>query len=334
MMHRREFVKWLAALFSFMALGCLSRDVKEKMEVSPVAKTEKSKVYVIKTNDRAVAIKELLKNFNLYGKRVALKANYNSADPFPASTHLDTLSSIGSALKEKGASIVIAERSGMGITKEVLEDMGVMELAKKQGFEVVIIDDLKSVEWSKEEGVHWKRGFLFARVFKEADAIVQTCCLKTHRYGGHFTLSLKNSVGMVAKYDPNDGYNYMAELHTSSSQRKMIAEINAAYRPELVIMDAVRGFSKGGPDAGTLIEPGIILASRDRVAIDAVGVALLRIYGTTDEVTQGDIFEQEQIARAVELGLGVSSSEEIEVVAVNEEAKEICSRIKEKLKGK
>ncbi len=222
----------------------------------------------------------------------------------------------------------------MGITKEVLEDMGVMELAKKQGFEVVIIDDLKSVEWSKEEGVHWKRGFLFARVFKEADAIVQTCCLKTHRYGGHFTLSLKNSVGMVAKYDPNDGYNYMAELHTSSSQRKMIAEINAAYRPELVIMDAVRGFSKGGPDAGTLIEPGIILASRDRVAIDAVGVALLRIYGTTDEVTQGDIFEQEQIARAAELGLGVSSSEEIEVVAVNEEAKEICSRIKEKLKGK
>ena len=44
-------------------------------------------------------------------------------------------------------------------------------------------------------GSHWSRGVLFARLFQEADLIVQTCFLKTHRYGGHFTLSLKNSVG-------------------------------------------------------------------------------------------------------------------------------------------
>lgn len=340
MIKRREFIRLLAASFSFILSGCLYKEEekpKAEEEGLPLKKASKSEVYVIKTNDRILAIKELLKHFdigNLSGKRIALKANYNSADPFPASTHLDTLRVLVDVLKEKGVSVVLAERSGMGITKEVLEEMGIVELAKKQGFDVVILDDLKSSEWNRENppASHWTRGYLFPKVFRDADAVVQTCCLKTHRYGGHFTMSLKNSVGMVAKYDPEDGYNYMAELHSSRYQRQMIAEINTAYEPEFVIMDGIKGFSKGGPDTGTLIEPGIILASKDRVALDAAGVAVLRIYGTTGEVSKGKIFEQEQIARAVELGLGASSPDEIEVVAVNDEAQGICLKIEEKLK--
>jgi len=334
---RREFLRWLTILFTFMVSGCLKED--KKQEVMPLGKEIKSKVYVIKTTDRESGIKELLKHFDLSGlegKRAALKANYNSADPFPASTHLDTLSAIVNALKDNGASVVLAERSGMGITGYVLEETGVMELSKKLGFDVVVLDDLESDDWIKEkpEGSHWQRGYLFPRLFREAAAIVATCCLKTHRYGGHFTLSLKNSVGMVAKYDPESGYNYMAELHTSRYQRQMIAEINAAYEPEFVIMDGIQGFSKGGPDTGTLIEPGIILASKDRVALDAAGVAVLRIYGTTGEVSKGSVFEQEQLARSIELGLGASAPDDIEVIAVNDEAQEICTRIKEKLNEK
>lgn len=221
----------------------------------------------------------------------------------------------------------------MGNTRKALEETGVLELANNKGMDVVILDELKSSDWIRirPEGSHWKRGFLFPRVFEDADAIVQTCCLKTHRYGGHFTMSLKNSVGMVAKYDPEDDYNYMSELHSSSYQRHMIAEINMAYEPEFIIMDGIKGFSKGGPDTGTLIEPGIMIAGRDRVALDAVGVAVLRIYGTTSEVSRGRIFEQEQIARAVELDLGASSPDEIELISVNVEAQDICSKIKNEL---
>lgn len=338
MLKRREFLKWLAALFS-LAAGCLYKVEETKKPVKEGLILEKSKIYVIKTSSREQGIMELLNHLDLAGlkgKRVALKANYNSADPFPASTHRDTLMALVSVLKENGASVVLAERSGMGNTREVLENMGVMELAKKQGFDVVVLDELKNSEWSMEKpkGSRWKRGFLFPKVFREADAIVQTCCLKTHRYGGHFTMSLKNSVGMVAKYDPEDGYNYMAELHSSRYQRQMIAEINTAYTPVFVIMDAIAGFSKGGPDTGTLIEPGIIIASRDRIALDAAGVAVLRIYGTTSEVSGGGIFGQEQIARAVELGLGISEPDDIEVVPVNDGAQEICSKIKGELQKK
>lgn len=59
----------------------------------------------------------------------------------------------------------------------------------------------------------------------------------------------------------------------------------------MVLKDAALGVVNGGPEQGVPIEPNLLLASMDRVAIDAVGVALLRHYGTTPEVMRGRIFE-------------------------------------------
>jgi uncharacterized protein (DUF362 family) len=94
----------------------------------------------------------------------------------------------------------------------------------------------------------------------------------------------------------------------------MIAEVNTAYRPALIVLDAMQGFTTEGPDRGTLVSPGVIVAGTDRIAVDAVGVALLRHYGTTADVSRGTVFQQEQIARAVQLGLGVSAADQIQIV--------------------
>jgi len=147
-------------------------------------------VFVLKTSDRAEGVKKLFKQVGLddyVGKRVALKANYNSADPFPASTHPDTLRAVVEVLKGAGAeSITLAERSGMGVTRRVLEDLGVFELGEKLGFDVVVSDELAKADWVRISRVdtHWLRGFCIAKCFLDADRVVQTCCLKTHRFGG------------------------------------------------------------------------------------------------------------------------------------------------------
>jgi uncharacterized protein (DUF362 family) len=125
---------------------------------------------------------------------------------------------------------------------------------------------------------------------------------------------------MVAKFGPGRGYNYMSELHGSPHQRRMIAEINAAYEPALVVMDGVEAFVTGGPAAGKKVQPEVVLAATDRVALDAVGVALLRTFGTTPEVSQGPIFQQEQIARAVELGLGVDGPGQIQLLTDDDDS--------------
>nr|MDO8134128.1 DUF362 domain-containing protein [Candidatus Njordarchaeum guaymaensis] len=264
-----------------------------------------------------------------------MKANYNSADEFPASTHIDTLSSIVKFIKNeaKARSIVLAERSGMGETKEVLENRGVFNLARKLGFEVVVLDDVGEEGWKKirPENGHWKRGFLFAKLFLEAGKIIQTCCLKTHRFGGRITMSLKNSVGMVAKFDPKDNYDYMTELHTSKYQRIMIAEVNLAYKPDLIIMDGITAFTTEGPDQGKTVEPGLLMAGTDRVAIDAVGIAVLRTYGTTPQVSKGKIFENEQIAGAAELGIGARSAQQIQLIPIDEVSKEATEAIEQEL---
>lgn len=296
-------------------------------------------VYVCKTTDRVTGIEVLLdrigSRLDFRGKSVALKANYNSDDGFPASTHLDTLSTIIGYLKgrAKASSVTLAERSGMGVTREVLENRGIFDLARKLGFEVVVLDELGKDGWQRfePEGSHWKRGFLFAKPFLEADRIVQTCCLKSHAFGGYFTMSLKNSVGMVAKVDPTDNYPYMGELHSSKNQRLMIAEINLAYKPDFIIMDGIKAFTTGGPHQGTTVEPGILIGGEDRVAVDAVGVAVLRKYGTTREVSKGKIMDLEQLARASELEIGACSTDEIDLVPIDEESEKAAEEIGRKL---
>lgn len=298
-----------------------------------MAAAKENEVYLVKTSDRARGVSRLLERFDLEEfsrEKIALKANFNSADPFPASTHIQTLQALVENLQEVGASqLTIAERSGMGFTSKVLEKMGVFELSEKLGFEVVVLDDVEKEGWIKieEDDNHWIRGFYIPRIFWEADKVVQTCCLKTHRFGGHFTLSLKNSVGLVAKKLPGGLYNYMGELHLSPRQRLMIAEINRHYPVDMVLMDGMKAFLDKGPERGLVAEPNLLLASKDRVAIDAVGVAILRHYGTTREVSSGAIFEQEQIKRAVELEIGVKSADEINLIPIDEESQDIADDI-------
>ncbi len=88
----------------------------------------------------------------------------------------------------------------------------------------------------------------------------------------------------------------------------------------------------GGPVSGTRKNANVILGGTDRVAIDAVGVAILRELGTTPEVSKGKIFEQDQIKRAAELGLGVKSAKEIEIITGDKDSEEYAKIIRKILK--
>ncbi|MDD5190007.1 MAG: DUF362 domain-containing protein [Dehalococcoidales bacterium] len=278
---------------------------------------------LVKTTDRINGVKKaigLLKTNPVNGKAVALKPNFNSADPFPGSTHIDTLRGLILALQAMGAKkITIAERSGPGdSTRRVMEKKGIFDLARELKCEILNMEEMAPDGWVHIHPAdsHWPDGFHFPRIYREAECAVQTCCLKTHAYGGHFTLSLKNGVGLV----PRLGYPYMHQLHSSPHQREMIAEINTAYSPAIVVLDGVECFTDGGPAQGTIGKPGVIIAGTDRVAIDAVGVAILRATGTNATVSRGPIFQQDQIARAAALGLGVDKPELIKIATGDEES--------------
>ncbi len=109
--------------------------------------------------------------------------------------------------------------------------------------------------------------------------------------------------------------------------RKMIAELNQAYTPSLILMDGIEAFVDGGPMSGTKKRGDVIVAGTDRIAIDAVGLAILKDLGSNKSIMEKKIFEQEQIGRAVELGLGVSKPEDIEILTDDDESKKYAERL-------
>jgi len=289
-----------------------------------------SLVTMVHTEDRRLGVRASLSALGMNpvkGKDVLIKPNFNTADPTPGSTHNDTLTALAEVLWEMGAkSISLGERS-LRPNREVMEQKGVLPLMEKLNVKVIDFDQLDGKDWvlCKPKESHWADGFRVARPILESECLVCTCCLKTHRPLGVFTMALKLQVGVVPT--TRHGFNYMRELHGSPNGRKMIAEINQPIKPALVVLDGVDAFVDGGPGTGTLAKGNAFLASTDRVAIDAVGVAILKHLGSNERIMKPKIFEQEQIARAVELGLGASSPEQIQLVAADEKTREYRNKI-------
>ncbi len=333
-MNRREFIRSATGLPG----AILTPSVAGGLELPPTAPPI-ARVAFVKTMDRAAGVAraiELLEIGRFDGKDVFVKPNFNSADKPPGSTHEDTLAALLGKLRGLGAGrLTVGDRSGMGNTREVMEQKRVFRTAKEFDAGVVAFDELGADDWDliALPESHWQQGFALPRRVRKAGGIVQTCCLKTHRYGGHFTMSLKNSVGLAAKRVPGNPHDFMRELHGSKHQRLMIAEINAAYRCDLIVLDGVEAFVNGGPDQGQRVDAGVVLAATDRIAVDAVGVALLRHFGTTPEVSRGRIFEQEQIARAVQLGVGIAGPGQIALVTGDRESADYAKKIRAILDG-
>ncbi len=362
-MNRRDFIRAFAglsgaALVSSILGGCSDQpDVQTEtprleptrtpspeatpiiMEMEPMMADRatdipRAQVALVKPADRMSGVERVLDMLGVRdfaAKRTLLKPNFNSADEPPASSHNDTIRALVQWLRSNGAEqITVADRSGMGITRRVMEQKGIIEMAEELDLATIAFDEMDADQWEivRFEGSHWAHGFPIAKPVLDAEAVVSLCCLKTHRFGGHFSMALKNSVGMVASTIPGTTHDYMmSELHVSPHQRLMIAEINSAFTPQLVVLDAMEAFTNQGPETGRLVKPGVILAASDRVAIDAVGVAILRHFGTTNQVSQGPIFRLEQIQRAVQLGLGVDSPDKIHLLTEDAESQQFADQI-------
>jgi uncharacterized protein (DUF362 family) len=116
-------------------------------------------------------------------------------------------------------------------------------------------------------------------------------------------------------------------MHRSPNMRRMIAELNAGYRPRLVVLDGVTAFTDGGPSSGERKDANVMIAGDDRVAVDAVGLAVLKDLGANDAVKSRGIWAQEQIARAVELNLGARGPDDIELVTGDAESRAYAARL-------
>ena len=289
-----------------------------------------TQVSLIKTDDRKQAVRDSIQTLGLNpvrGKEVMIKPNFNTADPAPGSTDNETLIALVEELWAMGAKTISLGERSYPPTREVMQQKGVVPELEKRDVKIIDFDDLGDRDWIEFRPLdsHWNDGFRIARPVVEAESLVSTCCLKTHQFGGVFTMSMKLHVGVVPTF--RHGYPYMGELHRSPYQQELIAEINEPFSPDLVVMDGVDVFVDGGPMTGKRVRGSVFLASADRVAIDAAGVAVLKALGSNDAIMKPRIFQQRQIARAIELGLGAASASEIELIPADEKSRVYSDQI-------
>jgi uncharacterized protein (DUF362 family) len=237
------------------------------------------------------------------GDEILVKPNFNTEDPPPASSDVEFVQAVIQLLYQHGAGrVVVGDSSTMfRSTRTILQNLGMSRATEEAGAELISFDD---GEWLPvDTGGAYLRRVALAKAGLEAAKIVYVCCIKTHNLAD-FSMSLKLAMGFVR---PRDRIG----MHLRRLKEKLV-DLNLAIAPDLIIMDGRRCFISGGPSAGEVREPNLILASGDRIAIDVEALKVIRSY--PDNNLEADPWELPMIRRAVELGLGAASEGEYRVV--------------------
>jgi len=261
------------------------------------------------------------------GSTVLIRPNANTADLPPGSTNPEVLKgAIREARRYNPGKIIVAEKSMTTLdTEMVLRKLGLWQAAEAEGADEILTFDHMKRSYVKPEGAFsWPEGFYVPEFLASVDYMIALPVIKTH-WTATFTMGLKSQISITADRDRRQ---LPHGQHKDVLFGSMIAESNLVYKPDFYISDATKCFVTGGPDLGTLKEPGIVMACSDVIANDAVGLALLKTLGTVPKIQEHPVWVQPQIRRAVELGLGIRSREEITVKSSGvEEIEEILANL-------
>jgi uncharacterized protein (DUF362 family) len=241
----------------------------------------------------------------LNNSRVLIKANFNSPDPYPASTDPFFLVALIDVLRRAGAShIAFGDSCGLRWTpaEAVHHRLGMPELAARLGVTCLNFDygPWRDVSINSR---HFESVAIAESAFK-FDRVVYAACMKTHRQA-RFSLSLKHTAGFLSPPDRR-------RLHFGNLEGN-VADINQAVKPDLIFLDARKCFVTGGPARGWTRRPGLIMASTDRIALDVEALNILKSFFAFNRLLRNP-WDHIQIRRAVALGLGVSCRADYDVI--------------------
>jgi uncharacterized protein (DUF362 family)/Pyruvate/2-oxoacid:ferredoxin oxidoreductase delta subunit len=227
----------------------------------------------------------------LQGKKVLIKPNVlrGSEAKEGIVTHPAVLRAVVEKVETmKPASIVVGDNPGLfnyGDNEESFRITGLMEAA--QGYYRNIGDDSQKVEFNAD----FMSAVNISRIVLDADVIISLPKFKTHGLTV-ITGAIKNSYGFLPGAQK-------ARLHKAAGSPKrfheMLVDVFRLRVPDLFIVDAVVGMEGNGPASPDLRDIGLILASDNAVALDAVIArmmgcepARLRFLQKAKEVGLGD----------------------------------------------
>jgi len=257
---------------------------------------------------RAVDLLGGLGLLQLAGTHTLLKPNVVGGKAPPITTDPRVVRALGVLVQaEKPTSVAVGEMSAIMAlpTRPYLDRTGMLQAASAIGAEVIAFDEQNWVEVHPPTVEHATTVYV-AKAAYEAQRLISIPVIKTHRHAS-FSCALKNTVGCV--HGKNKPWMYGLRWQVA------VAELNAAVRPHLYVVDGLQSLVQGGPWAGEAVPTRVVLASGDPIATDVVVLGLIKAFGRWDAVTAKGVWDQVQVQRAIELGLGASGPQEMQLVS-------------------
>jgi uncharacterized protein (DUF362 family)/Pyruvate/2-oxoacid:ferredoxin oxidoreductase delta subunit len=208
------------------------------------------------------------------GDKVLLKVNLLGArKPEDAvTTHPTVAKALTEYFQDAGGEVVLGDSSAAGPieTRRALKVGGMVQVAKETGAKALNFEAEGFTKASPLKDSLQLDEVYVAKPVLEAQIVVTVPKLKNHNMT-RFTGALKNLFGTV----PSATRMNLHALGKTRLFSQGIADIYSAIKPHLAVMDGVVGMDGNGPSYGTINRTGIIAASRDSVALDAVCSSLV-----------------------------------------------------------
>ena len=149
-----------------------------------------------------------------------------------------------------------------------MEKLGIFDFEKEASPapRILVFEEGNWVEKKVPRGKYLKSVSL-PEILDKVDKLILLPCLKTHCLA-QFTGSLKIAIGFMKPIE-------RLHLHARHLNEK-IAELSSVIKPDFIVMDGRKCFINKGPSYGQLAEPGLILASESRMAIDIEGIKIIQ----------------------------------------------------------
>lgn len=229
------------------------------------------------------------------GSRVLIKPNLVAVASAGSGiiTSPEVCRALARIAQELGGLPTIADSAFVGEDTEKAIVAGGYAALREEGFTVLDLKKRPTVKMEIPQGKVLK-SITTSDVVAEADVILNAPVMKTHD-SQVVTLGLKNIKGLLADKDKR-------RMHKVSIPHG-VSDVNSVLKPTFTLLDGVVGREGRAPLAGRPVPLGLLIGSRDIVALDSIASAIMGVSPADVPI----------IVHAAERGLGVMDRAEIEV---------------------
>lgn len=206
-------------------------------------------------------------------EKILIKPNLlrGAAPEKAVTTHPSVLAGVIRYLQETGRmNLSYGDSPALMAPDRAAKESGLAEIAESCGIPEA---DFTSCVRVENAAGHVAKELHLSKAVADCDAVISVCKMKTHAMM-RITGGVKNGYGYIQGRNKTVGHMKYPNYDRFAA---MLADINLYVKPRLHVMDGIVAMEGNGPASGDPVRMGLLLFSKDPVAMDSVFCRLVRL---------------------------------------------------------